>query len=628
MHTYISALAFAGACAGATLAQGTPATVDIYLDIVHSVEGIETFDRTKFINMHSSQSEGEWDSPEMMEQFLNGWDVYLGREVGTPRVYVDQVKEDPNRPGYPSIEHLEELGYEHRSKYSKKKDIHAYEERNDLIASTHIHPYYPDGTKTNMGWAFANADATGTYLAHYFRNFFGDADGVHGEPAPIYFEVINEPVYELIIAPGDKAKTNQEEIFEYHNIVADKVRDLNPDILIGGFTQASPDHEYDNFDQWHDNWELFMDKSGDRMDFFSIHLYDKGWDRGNQYLRKGSNVEAILDMIEHASHDKLGVAKPFLISEYGAYDAAYAEDPFTPERDWINLKAFSSMMLNFMDRPNLILKSVPFMIMKANWWNHESGQPYAYRLLREEDGEWVYTELAKFYEFWTDVNGTRVRTHSSDPDIQSDAYVQGNTVYLILNNLEFESRRVALNFIDADKAKVNSVTVKQLHAPDGKPALDVDMLNALPSEVEISAEAAMIVECEFDRPLNMSQRLDQKKYYADKYLQPINEAPLDFQFSDIEIGHAGEATLRIGLGREHNLSLQPEIEVNGKRLEQASSDVSGDDQLRRKTFFGVIEVPVPYNFLKEDNTVTLSFPDQSGHVSSLALEVLNLNSNQ
>ena len=58
-------------------------------------------------------------------------------------------------------------------------------------------------------------------------------------------------------------------------------------------------------------------------------------------------------------------------------------------------------------------------------------------------GHWEWSGYIRWYELWADVDGTRVETPSSDPDIQVDAYVDGSTGFLILNNLETNAARIA-----------------------------------------------------------------------------------------------------------------------------------------------------------------------------------------
>ena len=585
----------------------------------HHIGGVTTFERAKYINMHSSPTEEEWDGPEMMKQFLDGWDVYLGREAGQPIHYLNQVREDPDRPGYPSVEHIEQLGQESRLAYEDNRVIHQYEWRNELIVATHPHPFYPDGKPTARGWAFANADATATFMAHYFKNFYGTDPNEPGQPLPTYFEVVNEPLWKLVDSSEAEGNVSRDDIFRYHNVVADKVRAMNPELKIGGFCQASADFEEDGFDEWRRTWGRFIEIAGDNMDFFSVHFYDKGWDRKLQYKTKGARVEAVLDMLEQASLRELGEVKPLLISEYGMTGVDSRLDPWTPQRDWHKLNVYSGMMMGFMERPHLIEKTMPFMIMKALWWEHPAGNPYRTRRLREnEDGEWDYTELAHFYELWSKVRGERVWTQASDPDIQTAAFVDGNTLHLVINSLDLEP--VPLQIRLPEDAVPRKVTVRHLHAPDGKPRLDVVDLSAVPVSLEIGKQATAILELHYDDPPKPEAVVREQKHYADRYLQDITGQPMEFQIDGADAGQEAHGVLRLGFCREHDRSLQPTILFNSTPLE-TPDDWRGFDQITRASFFGILEVPVPSDLIKSRNTVQVQFPESGGHISSVTMRV-------
>ncbi|MBB6428206.1 agarase [Algisphaera agarilytica] len=598
-------------------AQQSTVVVEVDPTVRHHIGDVTGFERSKYINMHSSPTEGEWDSPEMMDQFLNGWDVYLGREAGQPRLYVDQTPEDPDKPGYPSVEHIEQFGLELREAYEENTAIHQYEDRTELIVAMHPHPFFPDGTPTDMGWAFANMEASATFTGHYFKHFYQQSEDQPGPPMPEYFEVLNEPLWDLVDSAHAKEDVTREDIFRFHNVVADKVRELNPgtDMKIGGFCQASADPEEDNFEEWDRTWGSFMEIAGDNMDFFAVHFYDKGWDRGLQYRTKGARMEAVLDMLEQASLIELGEVKPLLISEFGMTGVDSRLDAWSPERDWHKLNAYSGYTMGLMERPQIVEKSMPFMIMKALWWNHEAGNPYRTRLLREENGEWIYTELAHFYELWSRVNGERLWTQASDPDIQTAAFVDGNTIHLVVNSLDLKPVPVQINLpVDAQPQKV---TLRHLHAPKGKPVFDEIDLDAVPAELEIGAQATAILELHYDQAPSPKALVQETKQYSDSYLHEIGEQPLTFKIPGKD-GSSG--SLRIGISREHDMALQPTVLFNGQPLD-VPNDWRGIDQRTRASFFGVLEIPVPEDLMKTENEVQVEFDKPGGHLTTVTMRV-------
>ena len=66
--------------------------------------------------------------------------------------------------------------------------------------------------------------------------------------------------------------------------------------------------------------KLFMDEAGQDMDVFSTHLYDGINQIGQDTKRSGSNMEAILDLIETYSYVKWGIIKPHAITEFGGIE--------------------------------------------------------------------------------------------------------------------------------------------------------------------------------------------------------------------------------------------------------------------------------------------------------------------
>ena len=81
--------------------------------------------------------------------------------------------------------------------------------------------------------------------------------------------------------------------------------------------------------------------------------------------RKGSNMEATMDMIEQYSMIKLGEVKPLMISEYSAQTHDYNRKPWSPYRDWLRLKSTNSMLMQFMERTDNICYAMPFAMPSA-----------------------------------------------------------------------------------------------------------------------------------------------------------------------------------------------------------------------------------------------------------------------
>ena len=135
----------------------------------------------------------------------------------------------------------------------------------------------------------------------------------------------------------------------------------------------------------------------------------------------------------------------------------------------------------------------------------------------------------------------------------------------------------------------------------------------------------------------MSENLIQKqRYYSVNHMQPIQaNNSINYNFSNINLtGDSGFATLSMSIGRKHDRSKSPNIIVNGVSI-NVPSNWKGYDQSERDDFFGTIEIPVPIGIIQENNTVSITFDDSDGYLSSLVLtietydsSILGIDSNQ
>ncbi|WP_208021453.1 T9SS type A sorting domain-containing protein [Flavicella sediminum] len=605
------------------------------MNVKHTVGGIDSFDRSKFITIHANQTEGEWDgdnfTSDLRNDFLNGLDVYLGRDTGGITWNLNNMEEDVTRPGFADPAKIASKGTASRNSFASKTNLHAYEQRKNHVVGAQLHPFWTGESQvaTKKGWKLASPTAVGEYMGRYFNAFHGG----NGQKDPAWVEIMNEPAYEAL--GGKKNYTNSlQEIADFHVEVADAFRAQNSNLKLGGYTVAFPDFETGNFQRWINRDKLFIDVAGEKMDFWSWHLYDFPAIGGKVDLRSGSNVEATFDMNDQYSMMKLGHKKPYVISEYGAQTHDYSKQGWSPYKDWLFLKAQNSLMMSFMERPDDIAIAIPFTIVKAEWgFNHTLNIPYSSRLMRKSNepesytGEWVYTNRVKFYELWKNVKGTRIDTQTSDLDIQVDAYVDGNKGYIILNNLEFVNKSIELSLFDKYPVSATNIIKRHLTLSGNEPIIDEEILNEKNPTVELGAESTMILEYSFDKTITIDEVSTESKYFATTYLQAIEaNTSIDFQVNSVTKNIYGEAVLRLGLGRAHGKNLQPKVLFNDVEID-VPEDYRGYNQADKASFFGVLEIPVPYGLLKNNNEISVTFSETGGHISSVALQVFNFSSN-
>jgi len=590
---------------------------------------VSTFDREKYIVLHAGLTDGDWDSDSQRASFLNDYDVYLGRNNGSLPWNLSQTTEDPLKPGWCSHASLLTRGNSARSTYASKTAAHALEYRANKAMIGGQMSMYPNGQTNGSGFAIADYDALGDYFEYYLTDFHGTG-GATGERKPTMVEVVNEP-----FVHASEYGTTRENISHMHNSVAARIKQSHPDVLVGGYTAAHPQYEGTggNFSHWNANWKTFIDIAGTNMDFFSLHLYDNpvgSTNVLNSIYRSGSNVEAILDMVEHYSWLKLGVVKPFNISEYGSLAIASGV-PYDPKNDWVDVRSYSTIMMQLLERPDRIIQAIPFMILKADVWGRKNGYPYPTRLLYRVNeltdplsttGPWDYTERIKWFELWKEVRGTRVDTVSSDPDIQVDAYVDGTKAFVIVSSLDHTGPQTVDLHLQGALQSLDHIEVKHTYAASsGLPMLDHYTTNKLDSIV-LPASSTAVIKYVYAAPVGQGETSTESKYYATTYLKPISaNTPILFSITNVVASTAfGEAVLRLGVGRELGRSLHPTVLVNGVDV-PVPTDWRGYDQASRGQFFGVLEIPVPYGLLESSNTISVVFPDSGGNVSSVAMQV-------
>ncbi|MEO0797499.1 MAG: Ig-like domain-containing protein [Verrucomicrobiota bacterium] len=628
------------ACTCATYAEQSE-VVEVNLDVVHSVDGINQFQRERHIVLHSDLRGSEWahrnaarepvDGPNEVE-FHTDYDVYFGRATGNPQSALKSISEHPDEAGRVDPLSVAEQGEMRREAYANDANARALESYAGSMMIGAQHTLYPNGqihggTNISSPWSLGSYEDLGDFFVHYFRHFYGNG-GASGEPKPKFFEIMNEP----FVKDGELGTTTAN-LSDLHRIVAEAVKTQHPDIMVGGYAAAWPEHENGDFSHWISHWRRFINRAGAQMDFFSVHLYDTRYDGDHDAAmryRSGSNIEAILDLIEHYSLIRLDTIKPMSVSEYG-YIPETTDGPYSKSRDWQHLAAFNKMLLQFLERPNTVIQSIPFMQIKGEWGRNPSGNPYHVRLLRqqfEQTGEsgddWVYTELIKFFQLWQDVTGVRVDTWSSDIDLQVDAYVDGRCAYVILNNTDLKhTKSIDLNLAGARHNPIIRTDVRYLYADENtEPVLDEYELNAI-ERVTLAPEGTMILKFEYESPIIMDARSKETKYYATGYMREIeNNTAIDLRINGVgSTSSHGEAILRLGIGRQHWQSPIPtEILFNGVPID-IPHDFRGNDQGTRGRFYGVLEVPVPYELVRNNNQILTTFQGTGGFLASLALQV-------
>lgn len=580
------------------------ANIEIDYSIQRYIGDVSELDRSKYFNLHSNSNSEEH------KKFYGEFNVAPSRGFWGAFSFNKMQKKNP-------------VGVYPTPKNNKNTDVRKVKR---FVGTEHPKNVFKDGI---------DPEIVGDWAAEYFKNFSNN------DLRPEYLEPMNEPFvhahefYEGKWIPEEEARIKKQ-MSEVYSAIGKKIHDT-PELAnmkVVGYSAAWPSFERKNFQNWEENMKMFMDIAGKNMDGFSTHLYDGVNITGQDNKRSGSNSEAILDLIEAYSYTKWGVVKPHAITEYGVIPKGYG-DGYSPVRAAQAVRGINHMIFNLLDRENNLYISIPFITGKSKWHLNKNNNftPYkAAMMIPTNLGEakpngWEYNAKVYFYKQWSNVKGKRVYVATDNPDVQIQGFVDGNMLYVALNNLDDNDQEVNLNFSSKLK-KLKNITMKSVKVYNKKEAQYTETNSSkLKTSITLESAETVVLAYEFAKEINFTKSIHEQKYYANKVVQEIKEnKAIDFTFDSVTTGK-GEASLMLGFARSHDQSKHPIVTINGKTL-TVPTNWKGYDQKNRKAFFGTIEIPVDASLLKEKNEVSVTFPDNGGHLSSLILEVKTLESNK
>lgn len=570
-------------------------TVTIRPSVQRYVGDVSTLKRSTYFNQHTAS----FNDPDV-KRFQEDYDVGFGRSFWGPFPYAK----------------------------SKTKQVGVYPEgkpsRTGVLPVRKViqtaHP--ADVIRYNL-----DKEKAAEWVVEYYR------DVVPNDERPEYYELMNEPFVHAKDAVFKEQQSDTQKMrvcmAEWYAAVGKAIQET-PELAnmkVVGYSSAWPSMELWDFGHWNNYQKMFMDTAGEYMDAFAIHLYDGINVTGADSRRSGSNSEAILDLVETYSNIKWGKTKPLAITEYGGIEKGYG-DTWNALASQQSIRSINHIIFNLLEREDDMMITIPFITEKAKWHITEANgyMPYGAVLFVpsvmgvpvNNSTVWDYTPRIKFYELWKGVKGNRVDIHSENPDVQTQAFMDGNTMYVILNNLDDNTQEVTLDF-PSSMPDINHVERRALMVWTDK-ALDYDVetLNQAPASQVLRAGETVLLAYNFKQSVTVNNRIVRKKYYSNTYMQPISaNGSMSFEFTGIETG-TGRATLRMAIGRKHNNSKQPVVKLNGTTI-PVPTNWKGGDQANRDDFFGVIDIPFDMSLLKKSNTVSVTFPDNGGHLASLIL---------
>ncbi|MEM6830044.1 MAG: carbohydrate-binding protein [Bacteroidota bacterium] len=465
-------------------------------------------------------------------------------------------------------------------------------------------------------------------VAEYIAKSFRD----QWDEVPKFYEPFNEPmVHASDFYPqnfnGIKNDFIITKICEFHRDMGKALHAVPEleNVYMTGYASAYPQFENNDFDLWKKRYKKFIDIAGADMDVFSIHLYDGSGLNNSGGRRSGSNAEAIMDLVEAYSFERLNEVKPLAVTEYGRLVTNQPGWPgngisnYEPVENAQAVRSQIHMVMSFIERGDKMLYTVPFSTGKSNPYTDQYSKAGLW--VRKDDGTYELTQRRFFYEVWKDVKGKRIHINSTNIDVQTQAFVEGSQLYVVLNNLNDLTQSIDLEMVD--QTGLQHVDIKRLKTfVDDVPELTTTTVDSAPASLSIDYGETIVLTYNFDSDVDFTNTIFSKKYYATSTLHPIvANQDVSFTIDGVETGQ-GLATLRLGVGRDLGASLSPEVTINGTLVDYTGDVIRGYDQSTRSRFFGTLEIPLGTDLLEEGtNEVQVKFPDDGGHVSSAILQV-------
>jgi hypothetical protein len=345
----------------------------------------------------------------------------------------------------------------------------------------------------------------------------------------------------------------------------------------------------------------------------------------------------VLDLVQNHAVNAFGTEKDIVLSEHGGYvlggegmydgEAAAAElaakyfpgDTFEHEmkkRSVVNalmLQAAVGNTLVFMDHPHVVRKAVPFLIPQSWKWDTKYYAqlfvPYDYTDVTRP----VPTHLLSFFRFFRGVDGRRIKALCNDPDLQVRAFVDGNRLFLAINNLNTKPETVALHGMD-----VLEVEIRRLGRNADFSGRYTEVKESLPEWLTVDGLEAVMIVADFDQPVVATSSVNEVVCYGDKTAVPLAEA--EFRIRVPKEEEIDYAVLRIGLTRGVGLEHNPVVKLNGKALDIPLEDCAV--RLEDREYATTKLIPVDPAELLAENTVSVSFPDGSeGAVGTVVFRV-------
>ena len=611
------------------------------------IGGSETLDRAQYFNHWGQQTPGTSTNLGDLQTEVHsptGLHSFSGRETNDLWFAMQQQfgvysPEDPNNPGFfdeaaivsKMQNNSDTWGYKYRVLQHDQWDS-LRDAENPIYVTSGRKGLYPDfidsGTDLVTNYA-GYADLINIYLRELV---YGTGPGQGYLPFDkdrFYVEVMNEPQW--------ASSANWNQVIALHREVTELVKEEHPEAKIGGASCCGRYHStnngWDMAKQMMDDMTTWQTPSGQpvKLDFWSIHPYERyALKAGGVYEQDAfyspSHLTGTMDLIESYSNQLFGEPMSIAATEYGSWQQLRAGGSYSSyPRDlqqWDLVRNVREKLMVFMERPDRIVNATPFLAPR-HWENTIPTPESVDNVFWEQDpnGDWHETIVASMYRMYNDLKGQHLPIESDNLDVQTRAFLDGNTVYVVLNNLHESSESVNLSALLAAGGSVTSASIDRIHRTGGINTYEegVDVTGTWQNLTLAPEEGAVLT-----LTLGGTQVFDIVKnettYYGDAVgltLNGLGDSP------DINItadkDNSLQAKVRVAYTRQGFGALGEafDIIVNGNTIAVPAMSLEfdeNDDDIVTRT------VDVPLNILNDgNNTVAVDFVGTGGELISAVL---------
>lgn len=269
---------------------------------------------------------------------------------------------------------------------------------------------------------------------------------------------------------------------------------------------------------------------------------------------------------------------PLLVSEYGAGFKSASSPQYSPGHDWWILRAVTAKFMEFLNRPDRILKALPFIVGKATWntAGRENNASHSYpwvmwrsvtpaiigdeQIEKESDSVYIQTHLHKWYAALQNVDGDRFVARSDTANVQVHGFRSSNGSYtevsLVLNNLAFQAGSNMTVLLDWPKSILQGLTLietRRLYWDETTAIPQLDILtggDAAPAKLELRPAELVVMQLQLstDIPKTITNEFT---IYPDRFLQSMansEAAARPYMFSLLNRSRMDGLAMRVRIG--------------------------------------------------------------------------------